>query len=127
MVIYFTMAICYFHDQENLQKYLNFNSKDFREVTPLEKQKSFARNQKQNPVQLKVHDLSLCNYSKFSKISMLAETVADSLFTLIDKRIRMISGNISTMDLIISNTLSTPHSRHHSSHFQLRKLRLGDI
>ena len=127
MVIYFTMAIFYFHDQENLQMYLHFNSKDFREVTPLEKQKSFARNQKQNPVQLKVHDLSMCNYSKFSKISMLAETAADSLFTLIDKRIRMISGNISTMDLIISNTLSTPHSRYHSSHFQLRKLRLGDI
>lgn len=51
------MAIFYFHDQENVQMYLNFNSKNFREVTPLEKQKSFARNQKQNPVQLKVHDL----------------------------------------------------------------------
>lgn len=51
------MAIFYFHDQENVQMYLNFNSKNFREVAPLEKQKSFARNQKQNPVQLKVHDL----------------------------------------------------------------------
>lgn len=43
--------------------YLHFNSKDFREVIPLEKQKSFARKQKQNPVQLKVHDLSLYSYS----------------------------------------------------------------
>lgn len=37
MVIYFTMGIYYFHDQGNVQMYLNFNSKDFREVAPLEK------------------------------------------------------------------------------------------
>lgn len=39
MVIYFAIAVFYFHDQENVQMYLNFNSKNFREVTPLEKQK----------------------------------------------------------------------------------------
>lgn len=64
-----------------------------------------SRKQRQNPAWLKVRDLSLCSYTKFSEISMFSGTVADSFHGNTQRMIIIVIGKIST----IGFTSCNPH------------------